>query len=59
MYREGTYMYREFKVSEVKLNFFKEQRYFEIHNLVQKINKINKQIDCYNNLSCSKSQEPN
>lgn len=32
--------YRE--VSEVKLNFFKEQRYFEIHNLVQKINKINK-----------------
>lgn len=44
MYREGTYMYmyREFKVSEVKLNFLKEQRYFEIHNLVQKINKINK-----------------
>lgn len=42
MYREGTYIYREFKVSEVKLNFFKEQLYFEIHNLVQKINKINK-----------------
>lgn len=34
MYREGTYMYRKFKVSEVKLNFFKEQRNFEIHNLV-------------------------
>lgn len=34
MYREGTYMYQEFKVFEVKLNFFKEQRYFEIHNLV-------------------------
>lgn len=59
MYREGTYIYREFKVSEVKLNFFKEQRYFEIHNLVQKINKINKQIDCCNNLPCSKLQEPN
>lgn len=44
MYREGTYtcMYQEFKVSEVKLNFFEEQRYFEIHNLVQKINKMNK-----------------
>lgn len=40
MYREGTYMYREF--SEVKLIFSKEQRYFEIYNLVQKINKINK-----------------
>lgn len=40
--KEHIYIYREFKVSEVKLNFLKEQRYFEIYNLLQKINKINK-----------------